>query len=95
MVKHSAPPQKSSYFGFNFHVNSSLISSEKAKAVRKVKNFVCMLQMDLQNLKRDKTQETVTVIKDSIEFSSTDSYTNKSISKSAKITRKAVRRDTE
>lgn len=32
-----------------------------------------MLQMNLQNLKRDKTQETGTVIKDSIEFSSTDS----------------------
>lgn len=34
--------------------------------------------MDLQNLKRDKTQETGTVIKDSIEFSSTDSDTGKS-----------------
>lgn len=38
MVKHPAPPQKSVYSRLNFHVNSSLISLEKTKAVSKVKD---------------------------------------------------------
>lgn len=48
-----------------------------------------MIEMALQNLKRGTTQETGIVIKDSIEFSSTDSDTSESISKKAKITRES------
>lgn len=68
MVKHPAPPQKPSYCRSNFHVNSSPISLEKTKGVSKVKDRVRMLQMDPQNLKRDKTEEIDTVIKDSDEL---------------------------
>lgn len=92
MLKHPAPPQKPSYCRSNFHVNSSPISLEKTKAVSKVKDRVCMLQMDLQNLNRDKTEEIGTVIKDSDEFCSTDSDKNKSISRKGKITRESCKK---
>ena len=58
MVKHLAPPQKPSYCRSKFHVNSSPISLEKTKAVSKVKDRVSMLQMDPQNFRKDKTDET-------------------------------------
>lgn len=89
MVKHPAPPQKPSYRRSNFHVNSSPISLEKTKTVSKVKDRGHMLQMDPQNLKRDKTEEIDTVIKDSDEFSSIDSSTSKNISRKGKITRES------
>ncbi|XP_009472781.1 PREDICTED: tetratricopeptide repeat protein 6 [Nipponia nippon] len=92
MVKHSAPPQKPSYCRSNFHVNSSPIPLEKTKAVSKVKDRVRMLQMDPQNLKRDKTEEIDTVIKDSDEFSSTDSDTIKNISRKGKISRESCKK---
>ncbi|XP_075008535.1 tetratricopeptide repeat protein 6 [Calonectris borealis] len=92
MVKHPAPPQKPSYCRSNFHVNSSPISLEETKAVTKVKDRVHMLQMDPQNLKRDKTEEIDTVIKDSDEFSSTDSDTSKNISIKGKITRESCKK---
>ncbi|XP_050753053.1 tetratricopeptide repeat protein 6 [Gymnogyps californianus] len=92
MVKHPAPPQKPSYRRSNFHVDSSPILLEKTKAVSEVKDRVRMLQMDPQNLKRDKTEETDTVIKDSDEFSSTDSDTSKSISRKGKITRESCKK---
>ncbi|XP_064316395.1 tetratricopeptide repeat protein 6 isoform X2 [Phalacrocorax carbo] len=86
MVKHPAPPQKPSYCRSNFHVKSSPISLEKTKAFSKVKDRVHMLQIDPQNLKREKTEETDTVIKDSGEFNSTSSDTSKNISRKGKIT---------
>lgn len=81
MVK---PSQKPSYCRYNVHVNSSPISLEKTKAVSKIKDRVHMLQIDLQNLKKDKTGEIDTVIIDSDEFSSTDSDTSKSSSRKQK-----------
>nr|XP_009917822.1 PREDICTED: uncharacterized protein LOC104318312 [Haliaeetus albicilla] len=92
MLKHPAPPQKPSYCRSNIHVNSSPIPLEKTKAVSKVKDRVCMLQMDLQNLNRDKTEEIGTVIKGSDEFCSTDSDKNKSISRKGKITRESSKK---
>ncbi|XP_063187863.1 tetratricopeptide repeat protein 6 [Chroicocephalus ridibundus] len=92
MVKHPAPPQKPSYCLSNFHVNSSPISLEKTKAVSKVKDRVRMLQMDPQNFKREKTEEIDTVIKGSDEFSSTDSYTSKNVSRKGKITRESCKK---
>ncbi|XP_059675518.1 tetratricopeptide repeat protein 6 [Gavia stellata] len=92
MVRHPAPSQKPSYCRSNFHVNSSPISLEKTKAVSKVKNRVHMLQMDPQNLKRDKTAEIDTVIRESDEFSSTDSDTSKNISRKGKITRESCKK---
>nr|XP_009485359.1 PREDICTED: uncharacterized protein LOC104034168 [Pelecanus crispus] len=92
MVKHPAPPQKPSYCRSNFHVNSSPISLDKTKAVSKIKDRVCMLQMDPQNIKRDKTEEIDTVIKGSDEFSSTDSDTSKNISRKGKITRESCKK---
>lgn len=92
MLKHPAPPQKPSYCRSNFHVNSSPIPLEKTKAVSKVKDRVCMLKMDLQNLNRDKTEEIGTVIKGSDEFCSTDSDKTKSISRKGKITRESCKK---
>ncbi|CAN0101045.1 unnamed protein product [Bubo scandiacus] len=51
-----------------------------------------MLRMHPQNLKRYKTEETDTVIKDSDEFSSSDSDTSKSISRKGKITREICKK---
>ncbi|XP_014797123.1 PREDICTED: tetratricopeptide repeat protein 6 [Calidris pugnax] len=87
MVKHPPPPRMPSYCRSNFHVNNSLISLEKTKAVSKIKDKVHMLQMDPQNLKIDKSEEIDTVFNDSDEFSSTDSDTSKTISRKGKITR--------
>lgn len=92
MVKHPAPPQKPSYCRSNVHVNSFPISLEKTKAVSKVKDRVHMLQMDLQNLKRDKTGERDTAIIDSDEFSSTESDTSKSSSRKGKTTWKSCKK---
>lgn len=92
MVKHPAPPQKPSYCRSNFHVNSSPTSLEKTKAVSKGKDRVCMLRMDPQNLKREKTEEIGTEIKHSDEFSSTDSDTSKNISRKGKITRESCKK---
>ncbi|XP_075357745.1 tetratricopeptide repeat protein 6 [Mycteria americana] len=92
MVKHPAPPQKPSYCRSNFHVNISPISLEKTRAVSKVKGRVHVLQMDPQHLKRDKTEKIDTVIKDSDEFSSTDSDTSKNISRKGKITRESCKK---
>ncbi|XP_074005679.1 tetratricopeptide repeat protein 6 [Numenius arquata] len=63
--------------------------AEKIKAVSKIKDRVHMLQMDPQNLKRDKSEEIDIVFKDSDEFSSTDSDTSKNISRKGKITRES------
>ncbi|GAB0190678.1 tetratricopeptide repeat protein 6 [Grus japonensis] len=51
-----------------------------------------MLQMDSQNLKRDKTEEIDTLIKVSDEFSPTDSDTSKNISRKGKITRESCKK---
>ncbi|XP_026705092.1 tetratricopeptide repeat protein 6 [Athene cunicularia] len=51
-----------------------------------------MLQMDPQNSKRYKTEETDTVIKDSDEFSSSDFDTSKSTSRKGKITREICKK---
>ncbi|XP_009984611.1 PREDICTED: uncharacterized protein LOC104379110, partial [Tauraco erythrolophus] len=91
MVKHPAPLQKPSYSRSNFHIKSSPISLEKTKTVSKAKNRVRMLQTDSQNLKRDKTEEMDTVMKDSDEISSTDSDTSKNISGKGKITRESCK----
>lgn len=85
MVKHPAPPQKTSYCRSNVHVNSSSISLEKTKAVSKAKDRMYMLQMDPQNFEREKTKAIDTVSKDSDELSSTDSDTSKSISRKGRI----------
>ncbi|PKU46137.1 tetratricopeptide repeat protein 6 [Limosa lapponica baueri] len=63
--------------------------AKKTKSVIKIKDRVHMLQMDPQNLKRDKSEEIDTVFKDSDEFSSTDSDTSKNISRKGKITRES------
>lgn len=86
MVKHPAHPHKLSYCMSNFHANSSPVSLEKTKGVIKVKDRVHMLQMDPQNLKKVKTEETDTVIKDGDGFSSTGTDTSKNISRKGKIT---------
>ncbi|XP_065492938.1 tetratricopeptide repeat protein 6 [Caloenas nicobarica] len=86
MVEHPARPHKPSYCMSNFHANSSPISLEKTKGVIKVKDRVHMLQMDPQNLKKDKTEETDTMIKDGDGFSSTGTDTSENISRKGKIT---------
>lgn len=88
MVKHPAHPHKPSYCRSNFHVNSSPISLETTKGVTKVQDTVHMLQMDPQNLKKDKTEETDTAIKDGGVFSctGTDTNTSKNISRKGRIT---------
>lgn len=87
MVKHPAPPQKPSYQRPNLHV-----SFEKTKTVSKVKDGVGVLQMDTRNLKREMSEETDTVVKNSDEFSSTDSDASSSISREVKITRESCKK---
>ncbi|XP_071602190.1 tetratricopeptide repeat protein 6 isoform X2 [Heliangelus exortis] len=86
MAKRPAPPQKPRYSKSGFHVSSSSTLVEKTKPVSKVQEGVHMLQMYQQHLKGDRTDETGTVIKDSVELRSTDSDTSKSISRKEKIT---------
>lgn len=94
MVKHPAHPHKPSYCRSNFHVNSSPISLETTKGVTKVQDRVHMLQMDPQNLKKDKTEETDTAIKDGDGFSSTatDTNTSKNISRKGRITAESCKK---
>ncbi|XP_064920077.1 tetratricopeptide repeat protein 6 isoform X2 [Columba livia] len=94
MVKHPAHPHKPSYCRSNFHVNSSPISLETTKGVTKVQDTVHMLQMDPQNLKKDKTEETDTAIKDGGVFSctGTDTNTSKNISRKGRITAESCKK---
>ncbi|XP_051477986.1 tetratricopeptide repeat protein 6 [Apus apus] len=89
MAKRPAPPQKPSSCRCNSDVCSSPTSVEKTKPVSKGKDRVCMLQMDAQKLKRSKTEEIKTVIKNSDELSSTDSDTSKRVSRKGEITRES------